>query len=103
MNKYEDEKRRADQLSVNCHWLIAKTDEICYALCPGFVGTWQKRAKMAAKKANEISEIKIADIIKSGVDSLKRRCSDDERDESINNLTILVERLREINKKWENV
>jgi hypothetical protein len=55
LDTYENEHRRAEQLGVNCTWLIEKMDQICYSLCPGFVGTWQQRAEKAALKAAEIA------------------------------------------------
>ena len=47
----EAEKRRADQLGVNCMWLIDKIDRIHAALCPGRSGTWQQRAEQAVEAA----------------------------------------------------
>ena len=43
------DKKRADQLGVNCHWLIARIDEIFSILCPDKLGTWQYRADEAVK------------------------------------------------------
>jgi hypothetical protein len=53
--KYESERVRAEQLVVNCRWLIEKIDTIFYALCPNKIGTWQQRAEMAALKAVELA------------------------------------------------
>ena len=47
----EAEKRRADQLGLNCSWLIDKIDRIHAAMCPGQHGTWQQRAEQAVKAA----------------------------------------------------
>ena len=62
MNK--DEQRRVKQLETNQRWLLECTDEICYALCPDFIGTWQQRAEQAVKRAKEIGstgELKCAE------------------------------------------
>lgn len=48
-----DESRRADQLGVNCDWLIAKIDAIHAALCPGQHGSWQQRAEQAVAAAGK--------------------------------------------------
>lgn len=47
------EKRRADQLGVNCSFLISITDEICHIVSPKFIGTWQDRAKEALRAVRE--------------------------------------------------
>ena len=52
--KAEQEHARAEQLGLNCNWLIKKMDEIFYTLCPDQAGTWQQRAEMAVKKVKEI-------------------------------------------------
>lgn len=49
------EKQRADQLSVNCQWLIDKIDRIHQALCPRQFGTWQQRAEQAVEAAERRS------------------------------------------------
>lgn len=54
--KVESEARRADQLGINCRWLVAQLDEIHAALCPGHVGTWQDRAQKAVEAAKIISQ-----------------------------------------------
>jgi hypothetical protein len=54
MTKLEMETKRADQLGINCKWLIEKIEEISYALCPDKIGTWQQRAEWAALKAKEL-------------------------------------------------
>ena len=53
--KVESEARRADQLGINCRWLVAQLDEIHAALCPGHIGTWQDRAQKAVEAAKIIS------------------------------------------------
>lgn len=50
----EAEKRRADQLELNCSWLIDKIDRIHAALCPGQFGAWQQRAEQAVKAAESL-------------------------------------------------
>jgi len=45
------ERQRLKQLEINCRWLVAITDRIHDALCPGQYGTWQERAKQAAEAA----------------------------------------------------
>lgn len=54
--KVESEARRADQLGINCRWLVAQLDEIHAALCPGHIGTWQDRAQKAVEAAKIISQ-----------------------------------------------
>ena len=54
--KVESEARRADQLGVNCQWLVAQLDEIHDALCPDHIGTWQSRAQNAVEAAKIISQ-----------------------------------------------
>jgi hypothetical protein len=56
LETYKIEHARAEQLGINCRWLIDKIDEIFYALCPGKVGTWQQRAEMAVSRAKELSQ-----------------------------------------------
>ena len=57
--KYEDEHRRAEQLSLNCRWLIDKIDKIFYAICrPDQIGTWQQRAEIAVLEAVKLSKTK---------------------------------------------
>lgn len=56
MARLLDEKRRADQLGVNCDWLIEQIDRIHVALCPGQRGTWQQRADQAVKAAGEVQK-----------------------------------------------
>lgn len=53
-----DEKARADQLGVNCRWLIDKIDRIHRALCPGQSGTWQQRAEQSVAAAEKLKETK---------------------------------------------
>lgn len=48
------EKKRADQLSLNCGWLIEQIDKIHRALCPHRKGTWQTRALQAADAAAHV-------------------------------------------------
>lgn len=50
------EKQRADQLGINCRWLIDKIDRIHQALCPGQCGTWQQRAEQAVEAAERIAQ-----------------------------------------------
>lgn len=50
------ESRRADQLGLNCDWLIEKVDRIHAALCPNKMGTWQKRAEQAVEAAEKIAK-----------------------------------------------
>ena len=47
------ERRRADQLAVNCRWLIAQMDRVHAALCPGRSGTWQDRVRQAVESAEK--------------------------------------------------
>ncbi len=47
------EKQRADQLGINCRWLIEKVDRINRALCPNESGTWQQRAEKAVEAAEK--------------------------------------------------
>lgn len=51
--KIDLEKRRADQLAVNCSFLIQITDAICNIVSPKFIGTWQDRAKEALRAVKE--------------------------------------------------
>jgi hypothetical protein len=53
---FVDVSRQAEQLHLNCKWLIEKTDAIFYALCPNKIGTWQQRAEMAAQAAVELAQ-----------------------------------------------
>lgn len=41
----DSEKRRADQLGINCRWLIEIVDFAHTVLCKGQNGSWQDRAK----------------------------------------------------------
>ena len=50
------EKARADQLGINCRWLIAQLDAIHAALCPDHIGTWQERAQAAVKAAQAMTQ-----------------------------------------------
>jgi hypothetical protein len=52
------EKQRADQLGINCRWLIDKVDRIHRALCPDQCGTWQQRAEQAVEAAQAISKVR---------------------------------------------
>jgi len=47
----ENEKRRANQLALNCKWLIEQIDTAHAILCPGQRGTWQDRAKQLVAAA----------------------------------------------------
>lgn len=49
----EQETARAEQLALNCRWLIDKMDRIHAALCPDKCGSWVTRAEQAAKAAEE--------------------------------------------------
>lgn len=51
----DSEKQRADQLGINCRWLIDKIDRVHRALCPGQYGTWQQRAEQAVEAAKRIA------------------------------------------------
>ena len=48
------EKSRADQLSVNCMWLIEQVDSIHYSLCPDVTGSWQDRATQCVDAAMKL-------------------------------------------------
>ena len=48
------EKARADQLSVNCHWLIEKMDSIHFSLCPDVNGSWKDRATQCVDAAMKL-------------------------------------------------
>jgi hypothetical protein len=50
------EKARADQLGINCRWLIDRLDRVCHALAPGYVGTWQDRANKAVEAAEALTQ-----------------------------------------------
>ena len=50
------EKARADQLGVNCRWLIDRLDRVCHALAPGYVGSWQDRANKAVEAAEAMTQ-----------------------------------------------
>lgn len=65
-----DEKRRIIQLETNMKWLLGHTDEICYALCPDFIGTWQERAKAAVKAA------RATPVALPPYEEMERRCLD---------------------------
>lgn len=78
------EKQRADQLGINCRWLIDQIDRIHAALCPGRSGTWQQRAAQASAEAAEVvSRLKEQEnsedwftaykLIKAERDELKKR------------------------------
>jgi hypothetical protein len=47
------EQNRAEQLALNCRWLIEKIDIIHSCLCPGQNGTWQQRAEQAVIAAQQ--------------------------------------------------
>jgi hypothetical protein len=49
------EKQRAEQLGINCRWLIEKIDRIHRALCRGQYGTWQQRVEQAVEAAERLS------------------------------------------------
>ena len=57
------EKARADQLGVNCRWLIDRLDRVCHALAPGYVGSWQDRANKAVEAAEAISQNAEASVL----------------------------------------
>lgn len=57
------EKARADQLGVNCRWLIACTDRVCRALAPGYVGSWQDRANKAVEAAETVARNREQEIL----------------------------------------
>lgn len=48
------EKARADQLGINCRWLIKQMDKIHVALCRETTGTWQDRARSAVAAAKRL-------------------------------------------------
>ena len=50
----EDERQRADQMSLNFHWLLGNLDRIHRALCPGKHATWQTRVEQAVEAAEKI-------------------------------------------------
>lgn len=52
------EKARADQLGINCRWMIDRLDQVCSALAPEFIGSWQNRANKAVELAEAISRNK---------------------------------------------
>ena len=47
---YEQEHARAEQLALNCRWLIAKFDELHRILCPKRMGTWQERVSQVIEE-----------------------------------------------------
>lgn len=61
----EAEKQRANQLSLNCDWLIKQTDAIHASLCFKKRGTWQQRAEFAVAAAAECG-YQIAEAAKKG-------------------------------------
>jgi hypothetical protein len=46
-----DETRRAEQISVNFHWLLHRMDGAHMGLCRGMRGTWQQRAEQVEQAA----------------------------------------------------
>lgn len=56
----EQETARADQLALNCRWLIDKIDRIHAALCPDKCGSWITRAEQAVAAAEAIAKNKTA-------------------------------------------
>jgi len=56
----EQETARAEQLALNCRWLIDKMDRIHTALCPEKCGSWVKRAEQAVAAAEAIAKNKTA-------------------------------------------
>jgi hypothetical protein len=56
LREKESETRRADQLGINCRWLVAQLDAIHAVLCLGHIGTWQDRAQKAVEAAKIISQ-----------------------------------------------
>lgn len=53
---FDSDKRRIQQLSINCDWLRNQIDLIHDALCPGQLGTWQDRALQAVAAAEKIAK-----------------------------------------------
>lgn len=49
------EKMRADQLALNCNWLVQHMDLAHGALCPGLSGTWQDRMAHVVSAAQLIA------------------------------------------------
>ena len=56
LETYEMEHARAEQLALNCRWLIGITEAICWELCPDKYGTWQQKAKYALEAAKKIGK-----------------------------------------------
>lgn len=56
------EKARADQLVINCRWLIDRLDRVCHALAPGYVGSWQDMANKAVEAAEAITQNSVIDV-----------------------------------------
>lgn len=56
----KQETARADQLALNCRWLIDKIDRIHAALCPDKCGSWITRAEQAVAAAEAIAKNKTA-------------------------------------------
>ena len=54
----ESETARADQISLNFHWLLNKMDAVHSNLCPGIHATWIKRAEQSVEAAEKISKQK---------------------------------------------
>jgi hypothetical protein len=50
------EHKRAEQLSTNCKWLIAKFDELHDILCPDHLGTWQARIEKVMEAVKDIKK-----------------------------------------------
>jgi len=55
-DNYEDEHRRAEQLGLNCRWLIGQLDAVFYEFCPpNEIGTWQQRAERAVERIKVVN------------------------------------------------
>jgi hypothetical protein len=51
-----EDSRRADQLAINCRWLIGKMDEAHRHLCKGQNGTWQVRMQQVVDAAKRLAK-----------------------------------------------
>jgi len=56
--QYQMERARADQLGVNCTWLIHQFDQVHTALGLEFTGTWQDRVKQVVEKSTQTTKAK---------------------------------------------
>lgn len=53
------EKQRADQMALNCRWLIEQMDVVHRNLCPGEKGSWQDRVRqVVAASSRKASTLK---------------------------------------------